>query len=628
MRRFVISTLLTLLFLFIPFVSVFAQNVNKPLPQGEAFSTDYDVAFDVGEDGITEVTQKISLKNLTTQYFASKYTLSIGSTTLSDITASDSQGALQTKVEQKGTKTEVEIKFNQQVAGEGKVQVFTLKFKSKDFAQHLGKVWEVNLPKIPSTGNVQSYNLVLSVPLTFGDPTSISPNPRSQSSTFNRLFLTFHKDQLEKSGISANFGTNQVFDFTLKYNLENKSLFPVISSVALPPDTEYQQVVLNRISPQPENVTVDADGNYLAWFKLPRGTKQQVLVNGSAKLYIIPRKDFQPVITEKQVQELTKADSFWEKDNPQIKTKLAEIFASGVPQTNREKARLIYRYVVDTLQYDTSRLTPDINRFGAVTALNNPTTSVCMEFTDLFIALSRAANVPTRELDGYGFSQNQTLRPLSLIKESMHAWPEYFDEQRGWVMVDPTWESTSGGVDYFNKFDLNHFVLVKKGISSELPVPADDVNVEVSQVDFVGKPQLDVSIGGPSALWAGLPYQLTIKVTNLGNLAAFPGPLSVTTGDIVLLGKTSTRIDVIPAFGSVSYPINVRTTSLLKSFDDVIEVTLGDKKYHKEVTVKPLYLFNAFPAVLIGVGALIGLLYGAILGWHIYHKRLRKKKKV
>lgn len=606
------------LFLVTPF-KVFAA---------EEFSTSYDVTYDVEADGVTQVTQKITLKNLTSKFYASNFTLSIGSTTVSDVAASDEAGAMETQVESKENKTSITAKFNQQVAGADKLQTFTLRFKSKDFAQSLGKTWEVYLPKAPEATNIEGYSLVLSVPASFGDPTSISPSPKSESQTFDRLFFTFSQEQLTQNGVSVNFGTIQVFDFNLKYQLENNSLFPVLTSVTLPPDTNYQDILIGKIGPEPSNVTVDEDGNYLAWYKLPRRSKQEVVVTGSAKLYIIPKNKRLPAISKQMGEKLTKTDRFWEKENPAISTALSEIFKGGTPQTNRDKARLIHTFVVNTLKYDTTRLNNGgIERLGAITALNNPNSAVCMEFTDLFIALSRAAGIPARELDGFAYSQNKNLRPLSLAPDLLHAWPEYYDEEKGWVMVDPTWENTSGGVDYFNKFDLNHLVLAVRGVSSTLPYTGDDVKVTVSSGDFIAKSQIEVSSDISEVLWAGFPVSVTVKIKNLGNSVQGPTGITLNAGQISILGPNSLSLGAIPPFGSTTYQFNLRTPFVWQEFDDVLEIMVADQKITRAVKVQPFFLFAPFPYFFIIIFALIIIGYGLVLGLHIYKRKQATNKK-
>lgn len=608
---------------FLIFAVIFLVYPKNAFAEKE-FSTSYDVTYEVEEDASTQVTQKVTLKNLTSQYYASDFTLSVGSTSVSDIKASDETGVMESKTEVKDGKTAITVKFNQQVVGVGKNQNFTLKYRSRDFTQVTGKVWEINLPKLPEGANIESYNVVVSSPVSLGDPTFVYPQPKSQSQTFDRLFYTFNKDQLDKSGISLSFGKTQIFDFTIKNHLDNTSLFPLVTSVALPPDTPYQQVVINRLDPQPINVTVDEDGNYLAWYRIPRRSKQEITIIGSAKLYLESRFKNPAALNEREKQEFTQADQYWEKDNPAIRAVLRDVFKDGQPQSNREKARLIYQYVVSALKYDTNRFkNGGIERLGAVTVLNNPGSAVCMEFTDLFIALSRAAGVPARELDGFAYSQNRTLRPLSLSPDLLHSWPEYFDEEKGWVMVDPTWENTSGGVDYFNRFDLNHLVLAVKGVSSQIPSAGDDVKVSIGQNDFMGKSQIDMQVAVPDNFWAGFPLSAKVLVLNRGNAVQEETVLKLSTGQIKILGDDSVNVGPIPPFGSASYQVNLRAPGVFQSVTDTLAVEAAGQKVSKTVIVKPIFLFAPLPYLFLALIGVIVLVYGAILGIHI-RKRAKK----
>ncbi len=609
-----ISTILLFIFIILPVASYAAA---------EEFATSYDIIYDVGLDGVTEVTEKITLRNLTSQYYATQFSLTIGATQISDVFATDPAGPLEVKQEQKGTSTSLTVKFNQQVAGKDKLLPWTLKFKSKDFASKLGKVWEVSIPKIGPTSNLEKYDVTLAIPTSFGSLSQISPTPKKQSSGFDKLFLSFNMEQLKNSGVSANFGSQQIFDFSLTYHLENSRFMPILTNIALPPDTVYQDVIYSQIEPKPINVTVDLDGNYLAWYKLSRNQKIDVKALGSAKLYA-DSKAKNPSLSPTIRQKYLVAEKFWEKDNQAIKTKLTEILGESPPKTNLDKARLIHRFVVNYLQYDTSRLKNNqTERLGAVTALNNPDSSVCMEFTDLFIALARAAGVPARELDGFAYTANLKLRPLSLSKDILHAWPEIFDEEKGWVMIDPTWEATTGGVDYFDKFDLNHFVFAIRGVSSEQPFPAQDVKVELADKDFLGKAKLDAIIDAPDTIMAGFPSKIKVKITNFGNALEQQTVLLVNTGQLTILEENSQNTGPIPAFGKAEFEYNLRTKSLLENYDDVIEVLVGGQKFRKQVEVRPFVIFRYFPWVLIGLVSLIGLTYFSVLATFIIRRRIR-----
>ena len=98
-----------------------------------------------------------------------------------------------------------------------------------------------------------------------------------------------------------------------------------------------------------------------------------------------------------------------------------------------------------------------------------------MEFTDLFIAIAREKGIYSREIQGYGFSLDQKLQPLSLSSDILHAWPEYYDTKtESWIAVDPTWENTSG-INYFSSFDLNHIVFVIHGKKPGVSTASRDV---------------------------------------------------------------------------------------------------------------------------------------------------------
>ena len=616
--------LIALVLFFLVFI------LTPPVFAAEEFATSYDVVYDVDTTGVTTVTEKVTLRNLTSQYYASQFKLTIGATEVFDIKASDPGGALEVSSKQEDTSTSINVKFNSQVAGLDKTLPWTLQFKSKDFAERVGKVWEVRAPKISATSNLESYNLTISVPLNFGEPTLISPQPKSQTVSQNRMFFTFDKSSLEGSGVSASFGTIQLFDFDLAYHLENNNFVPILTNIALPPDTAYQDVIFQRMEPKPVNVTVDDDGNYLAWYRLSRGQKIDVSVIGSAKLYT-KSKIREPYLNPNLKNKYTQSNKYWETNHPQISQKLAEILGDSPPEGTRERIRLVYKYVVDSLKYDSSRLTDNIDRLGALTVLNNPDSAVCMEFTDLFITLARAAHIPARELNGFAYSANPKLRPLSLSKDVLHAWPEYWDDKLGWVMVDPTWENTTGGVDYFNKLDLNHFTFVTKGMSSTQPVPAGsykyigqdsrDVKVTLTDTDFLGKAQINAQVETANPIIAGFPSKITVKVFNEGN-AVFPAVnfdvgadrLSVTFGK----GK---NLGVIPPFGSAAFEYNLRTKSIFDEYEDTITVDIGGQKFTREVNIAPFILFQKVP--LFGIGILGGMviIYLTILGGLFYKRR-------
>ena len=262
-------------------------------------------------------------------------------------------------------------------------------------------------------------------------------------------------------------------------------------SIAIPPDTSTQKMFYKSILPEPKNIKVDDEGNWYALFEVQGGKKLDIEVAGSVQIFASPRKLTQP--TPSNLLANTKPSTYWQSTDPVIKEIADEL------QTPED----IYNFVTNKLSYNYDRVRPNPARLGAISAINNPSNSLCMEFTDLFIALARAKGIPAREINGYAYSQNPELEPLSMVADILHSWPEYWSKEKmTWIPVDPTWGSTTGGVDFFNKFDLRHFAFVIHGKDPEKPVAPGSSSLRTESqkdvlVDFGNlpeKPATDIRI--------------------------------------------------------------------------------------------------------------------------------------
>lgn len=436
-----------LFFIFSFFVS------HSPVYAASQFSSAYDITYEVKETGQTIVTQNIHLTNLTTNYYASEYTLKFGTEKIDQVSAWDNQGPLKIDVSKGADLTQIHVIFNEKVVGLGKTLNWELRFESSEIAQKLGRIWEINIPRLSAKEQPFAYNVTLIVPSNFGQPAYVWPKSKRP------YFWTIEDGSRE--GITVSFGDWQGFRFDLTYHLENPQVVPGTIDIALPPDTSYQKIILNKITPEPSEIIVDEDGNWLArYFLLPK-QRLEIKVSGFAKVFLTPRIDYLREESNKVYQKYLKPDKFWEQDE-NIRQLASEL----------KTPEAIYDYVVATLTYDYERASQQAVRLGAVEALARPEKAICMEFTDLFIALSRAAGIPAREVDGFAYTNNPSLKPLSLVTDVLHAWPEYWDSEKNiWVQIDPTWGKTSQ-MNYFQRFDFNHLAFVIRGTHSTSPYPA------------------------------------------------------------------------------------------------------------------------------------------------------------
>ncbi len=573
--------------LLVATIFLFSFTTNT-LAQSE-FTTDYTVNYAINSAGSTHARFDITLTNNLSNIYASQFSLSIGSTKLTNIKVYQQDSQLDPEIATGNKTTNIIIPFKDKALGKDKAQVFTLEFDTPDFAHQLGSVWEISIPKLQKTDNLNSYQLSLSIPNSFGQPASITPTPTSKQTQVNSSIYRFKPDDLFQKGISATFGTSQNFDFNLTYHLANTHVYPVKTEIALPPDTAFQTVLYQSIDPKPEEIKLDQDGNWLATYQLASKQNLTIKASGSAQIFLTPNQNFPGFILDKP-QDYLQAQQYWEADHPAIQSLADQL---RTPQK-------IYQYVVDNLIYDYGRLSESATRFGAANTLDNQDSAICMEFTDLFVALSRAAGIPARAVNGYAYTSNSSLRPLSLKKDVLHAWPEYYDQVRGlWVPVDPTWGNTTGGVDFFNSTDLNHFTFTLLGYDSQYPIPAgaykvgnqDTKDIDInfgSKLDSIQSTSLKLNL--PQSILAGVPIKGQIILENTGNIALYNQTVNLDS-DYLKLDQTSWNLPVLPPFSSQVIEFEIPASNWHDNLTNTFLATSDLSETSHKLTLSPAYQF-------------------------------------
>lgn len=572
MRRLIVLLIFTIFSLFL----LTAQVAYA----ADTFLTDYKITYTVREDGNTDVAMNVGLTNSVSDYsYVSSYKVQVGFEHIANVTASDAGGSITPTIEKAESGQMIGLKFNTKVVGVGNKQAFTIRFSTSDIALKQGNIWEINIPGISAKNEFNTFDVDLRVPKSFGTPAYIKPRQIDS-------VLHFTKDQLKNSGISLAFGDKQIYSFNLSYHLENKNLFPIRTEIALPPDTNYQTVFLQSLQPEPLQVKKDADGNWLAEYELLPSQKKDILAQGKAEISLHPVKE---PLDEKQLAPYLQEKPYWQATNAKIQS-LAE---------SLKTPEAIYDYVVKTLQYDYTRVTSSANRIGAVGVLQKPSSAVCLEFTDLFVALARASGIPAREVDGYAYTENKRQRPSSLVEDILHAWPEYYDRQKQtWVMVDPTWGNTTGGVDYFNTLDFDHFTFVKKGMSSTYPVPAGgykskndenkkDIIIGFSN-DIVGK-AVDIQVMPylQNTYIAGFPVGGRVMIINKGS-RVIRNELFTVTATSLFPQRQDISIDELLPFANKELSFRFNKKPFLTNKTYTITMSVAGKEYRKSIRVIPI----------------------------------------
>ncbi len=424
------------------------------------FKTDYEVEYNLSQfkEGLSSnVRFKIIITNLRGDVYVNKFAISFPrSFAISNVQSSDDHGAVTPKITTDDSNTKVEMEFSKPNVGRESVNNFYLNFDQTNLFKANGNVWEVALPVIENRkeGN---YKITVILPSDTEKKISIA-KPKPDLVSGNQIIWI----NPQTKTIYAVFGDSQIYKTELNYHLKNRELYPVLTEVAFPPDSLYQKIFIESISPEPSKVYQDSDGNYLGKYLLKPLESRTIVFKGLIQVFSEPREEMfsrtrNMLINQKGY--LLSQQKYW-----QIKS-LDKI-------SNMTTAAGVYNFSSSSLKYNYKKINSNNSRLGAEGVLARPDQAVCLEFTDLFVAAAREKGIFAREIEGYGFSYDPQLQPLSLVSDVLHAWPEYYNqEDELWVPVDPTWENTSG-IDYFSSFDLNHIVFAVHGKRSDYPLPA------------------------------------------------------------------------------------------------------------------------------------------------------------
>ena len=615
MSVFTKSLILTVILLFL----------SLSLPPHALAAREFDINsksfYSVGPDGTTTVKHEIGLTNKFADIYPTHYALSVGSTRVSSAWARDGQGFLTPNVSTNENSTGIDFEFQEKSVGLGQTLSFSLGYQDEDIAQQNGRIWEVNIPRPEDITEFTNYQVILLVPEEFHEPVQMNPQPTRTTIQKGVLGFEFDKELLQQRGVTAIFGDKQVMSFDLRYSIENSSPIGKLAKVALPPDTTYQRMIYNEITPKPQNVEIDDDGNWLASFKVEGGKSLEIHAIGFVILTLIPQQSAAPGNPD---QNNLQSDLPWQVDDPTIQDLAKKL---KTPEN-------IYNFVVSTLTYNYDRVQAGNARLGAVGALAHPDQAICTEFTDLFVALSRTAGIPARELNGFAYTQNSKLRPVSLKQDILHAWPEYYDQERGiWIPVDPTWGNTTQGIDYFSRFDLNHVVFVIHGKSAQFPYPAGfykisqtegkDINIMPSTLDPEIREEIEVVFDLPNEISTAISRNGKIVVKAIGNSTIPQTELKITSPDFDILTKPTVALQTLLPYSVHEIPLKIKAKKLFSEASGALSVTVAGQSYEQRFNIKPIY--EEIPALALALGLGTGLAFASLRSRNLFLS-LRKKR--
>lgn len=578
--------------MFLLFLITFFLFSLNPVKALDEFNSQQNLTYQLDAQGNAIVTQEIQLTNNLSEIYPTVYQLSLYGPQITDVKGNDSLGNIVQKVDRTGDDNLINLKFNETNLGKDKITKFTITYNISNLAIQKGNIWELSLPDYQNLKDTDIVNINIYTPSSFGSLSFSSNNPKNIISLNNQTQIYFENIKNKKTLLI--FGNYQLFDFSFKYFIKNNESNPKTLEIPLPPENDSQQIIFKEINPVPQNIRIDQDDNWLAQYKLAIGQELEISVSGQAKII---SANIKQIIN---INDYLKPQNYWPINDPSIK------------QLKFNNAKEIYNYVVNTLNYDYESIN-STTRKGAIQALLSPNFSLCTEFTDLFVTLARANNIPAREVEGFAYTNNSKIKPININADILHAWPQYYDQdQKVWISVDPTWGKTTNGVDFFNDLDPNHFAFVFHGLDSQNPLPPgaykNSHNIKTVQVKFATQ-ELQ-------------PQYQNLKITSINNsfyqnqeIKIFnPNYQSLKNLEISIksIGWQQT-IDQLPPLSSIN--LKISNLSFLKSINpknQKLEISINSQNsYNQKISIKNnqyffnLCIFLALISTFVGIGGII-----------------------
>ena len=443
------------LYLLLLFTSALIDPINASAVA--EFTTTFNSLYNITSAGESNVTHTITLKNNLSHIYATDYSIATSGDKLKNITASDESGPLQSTINVQNGITNILLTINHPIVGKDQTKTISLSYQTDDVVEIIGDTTTINIPRLARANEAESYTRIVRVQNIQDRPQLIYPPFSKSEPDGDYTIYTF--DGHQSDSLTLLFGKSVTYKLNLTYELRSKELNASDSELALPPDTNYQHIMIGSLTPPPLDIHLDESGNWLARYALR--PQEKLLVKAEIYATVYP----QPTLFDPSSVNLNKSpgSKYWETKSATI-TNIA-----GQLKTPEN----IYRYITSNFTYNYAGATAGSSRKGAQVALSSPTNVLCTEFTDSFVSLARVLQIPSREINGYGYTKNSTLQPQNTTTDILHSWPEFYDtSKKQWISIDPTWGNTTGGIDYFNKLDFSHIAFVRHGAEDSYPLPA------------------------------------------------------------------------------------------------------------------------------------------------------------
>lgn len=418
------------------------------------------------------------------------------------------------KIKEKNNEFTIEVDYPTSVNANQSL-TFILEYDTNELIETVGKVTNIYIPGLDQdhkstvrdssngTTTQVAYSTTLKVPKDYPDASFTLPKPSTTDTEGKYRIYKFSTKSLLGKSVWHQMGTDQIYKFKIVQPTSQTDFFTPEQldflskneySMLFPReyDETNQKVFFTKITPDPYSVSIDKEGNIIADFYINATKDSEIIVEG----YItteLNHKDEDGLVKKipdsvtlddlKEYSDMSKyleESEYWEVDNPEIQKKAEEL--KGASNNVIQILESDYNFIVESIDYDDFKYGDRNERQGALATLKG-SNSVCMEYSDLLIALARAQGIPARAAYGYGYDPK-----LPSDNQESHQWVQAWIPEYGWLSLDPTWGET--GREFIGS-DLDHALWYVAATHPNEPSPLEvtsannNFDLEPSSTEFI-----------------------------------------------------------------------------------------------------------------------------------------------
>lgn len=214
-------------------------------------------------------------------------------------------------------------------------------------------------------------------------------------------------------------------DFTLwvRYTIKvDSTCSRILYKTTLPQSIVGQQHIESiKFNVEPDSIYTCDEGKFALYdLRHPHSGELLIQIKGTRYPHDYKTRRKQQSPEQEDVSEWLNAEPYIDCDSVEIKEKAQALKRS----TQEGTVKAIFAHV----QNDYTNV-PNDNNIGALGMLRQKRGD-CTEFTDLFVALCRAAGIPARHVYGVNAPVDN--------KGGTHSWAEVYMDPCGWTTFDPT----------------------------------------------------------------------------------------------------------------------------------------------------------------------------------------------